>query len=44
MDNSDLLHMLDAPELLDSKVEEAVSVLKAHQQREQATQVAEDGE
>eukprot|EP00118_Oscarella_pearsei_P024540 m.306275 g.306275 ORF g.306275 m.306275 type:complete len:673 (+) comp41105_c0_seq1:189-2207(+) len=39
MDNSDLLHMLDAPELLQTKVEEAVGVLKAHQQREQQVQV-----
>ena len=35
MDNSELLHMLEAPESLNSKVEEAVNVLQEHQQREQ---------
>ena len=31
MDNSELLHMLEVPESLKSKVEEAVSVLQEHQ-------------
>lgn len=31
MDNSELLHMLEVPESLKSKVEEAVSVLRDHQ-------------
>ena len=31
MDNSELLHMLEVPESLKSKVEEAVSVLREHQ-------------
>jgi polyadenylate-binding protein len=30
MDNSELLHLLESPEALDSKVEEAVTVLKQH--------------
>ncbi|XP_058641238.1 embryonic polyadenylate-binding protein B-like isoform X1 [Onychostoma macrolepis] len=31
IDNSELLHMLESPESLHSKVEEAVAVLQAHQ-------------
>ena len=31
MDNSELLHMLEVPESLKAKVEEAVSVLNEHQ-------------
>ena len=31
MDNSELLHMLEVPESLKAKVEEAVSVLRDHQ-------------
>ncbi|CAL8325342.1 unnamed protein product [Merluccius merluccius] len=34
IDNSELLHMLESPELLQSKVEEAVAVLQAHQAKE----------
>ncbi|XP_056102714.1 polyadenylate-binding protein 1-like isoform X2 [Rhinichthys klamathensis goyatoka] len=34
IDNSELLHMLESPESLDSKVEEAVAVLQAHQAKE----------
>lgn len=37
MDNSELLHMLEAPESLNSKVEEAVSVLRDHEQHQQLT-------
>ena len=32
MDNSELLHMLEVPESLKAKVEEAVAVLNDHQQ------------
>lgn len=31
MDNSELLHMLEVPESLKAKVEEAVNVLSEHQ-------------
>uniref|UniRef100_A0AAY4CX75 Polyadenylate-binding protein n=1 Tax=Denticeps clupeoides TaxID=299321 RepID=A0AAY4CX75_9TELE len=34
IDNSELLHMLESPESLQSKVEEAVAVLQAHQAKE----------
>ncbi|XP_062315145.1 embryonic polyadenylate-binding protein-like isoform X2 [Osmerus eperlanus] len=34
IDNSELLHMLESPESLNSKVEEAVAVLQAHQAKE----------
>jgi polyadenylate-binding protein len=34
MDNSELLHMLEVPESLHSKVEEAVNVLHEHQQQQ----------
>nr|XP_057902504.1 polyadenylate-binding protein 1b isoform X1 [Doryrhamphus excisus] len=34
MDNSELLHMLESPESLRSKVDEAVAVLEAHQAKE----------
>lgn len=34
IDNSELLHMLESPESLHSKVEEAVAVLQAHQTKE----------
>lgn len=37
IDNSELLHMLESPESLKLKVEEAVAVLQAHQAKEQAT-------
>ncbi|XP_051965002.1 polyadenylate-binding protein 1-like [Xyrauchen texanus] len=37
IDNSELLHMLESPESLHSKVEEAVSVLQAHQAQELTT-------
>jgi polyadenylate-binding protein len=40
MDNSELLHMLEVPESLKSKVEEAVTVLRDHQIKEQEQQVA----
>ncbi|XP_076877579.1 polyadenylate-binding protein 1A-like [Brachyhypopomus gauderio] len=36
MDNSELLHMLESPESLSSKVHEAVAVLQAHQAKEAA--------
>uniref|UniRef100_A0A8C2DFS4 Polyadenylate-binding protein n=1 Tax=Cyprinus carpio TaxID=7962 RepID=A0A8C2DFS4_CYPCA len=36
IDNSELLHMLESPESLHSKVEEAVAVLQAHQAKELA--------
>lgn len=36
MDNSELLHMLEVPESLKAKVEEAVSVLRDHQMNESA--------
>ncbi|XP_068188364.1 polyadenylate-binding protein 1A-like [Antennarius striatus] len=36
IDNSELLHMLESPESLRSKVEEAVAVLQAHQAKEAA--------
>lgn len=38
MDNSELLHMLEVPESLKSKVEEAVTVLRDHQMKEQEQQ------
>ncbi|KAF7690879.1 polyadenylate-binding protein 1b [Silurus meridionalis] len=38
IDNSELLHMLESPESLRSKVDEAVAVLQAHQAKEQAQQ------
>ncbi|XP_032083504.1 polyadenylate-binding protein 4 isoform X3 [Thamnophis elegans] len=38
IDNSELLHMLESPESLRSKVEEAVAVLQAHQAKKVATQ------
>ena len=38
MDNSELLHMLEVPESLKSKVQEAVEVLKNHQLKEQDQQ------
>ncbi|KAM6925403.1 polyadenylate-binding protein 1-like isoform 2-T2 [Xenentodon cancila] len=34
IDNSELLHMLESPESLNSKVEEAMAVLQAHQAKE----------
>ena len=34
IDNSDLLHMLEHPESLKAKVEEAVAVLQAHQAKQ----------
>ncbi|KAM8976561.1 polyadenylate-binding protein 4 [Pelodytes ibericus] len=38
IDNSELLHMLESPESLRSKVEEAVAVLQAHQAKKDAVQ------
>uniref|UniRef100_A0A670ZXI9 Polyadenylate-binding protein n=1 Tax=Pseudonaja textilis TaxID=8673 RepID=A0A670ZXI9_PSETE len=38
IDNSELLHMLESPESLRSKVEEAVAVLQAHQAKKEAAQ------
>lgn len=38
MDNSELLHMLEVPESLNSKVDEAVLVLREHQRHDAATQ------
>ncbi|XP_051926112.1 polyadenylate-binding protein 1-like [Hippocampus zosterae] len=40
MDNSELLHMLESPESLTSKVDEAVAVLRAHQAKESSSQKA----
>uniref|UniRef100_A0A4W5KCP2 Polyadenylate-binding protein n=1 Tax=Hucho hucho TaxID=62062 RepID=A0A4W5KCP2_9TELE len=37
IDNSELLHMLESPESLHSKVDEAVAVLQAHQAKETPT-------
>ncbi|XP_061122742.1 polyadenylate-binding protein 1-like [Syngnathus typhle] len=39
IDNSELLHMLESPESLSSKVDEAVAVLQAHQAKESSQQV-----
>ncbi|XP_058233183.1 polyadenylate-binding protein 1b isoform X2 [Hemibagrus wyckioides] len=39
IDNSELLHMLESPESLRSKVDEAVAVLQAHQAKEQQKNV-----
>lgn len=36
MDNSELLHMLEVPESLKAKVEEAVNVLHDHQMKDDA--------
>ncbi|XP_068453687.1 polyadenylate-binding protein 1-like isoform X2 [Clinocottus analis] len=38
IDNSELLHMLDTPESLHAKVEEAISVLQAHQMKDSPPQ------
>ena len=35
MDNSEILHMLDSHESLKVKVDEAVTVLRAHQEKQQ---------
>uniref|UniRef100_A0A3P9J7S9 Polyadenylate-binding protein n=1 Tax=Oryzias latipes TaxID=8090 RepID=A0A3P9J7S9_ORYLA len=40
IDNSELLHMLESPESLRSKVDEAVAVLQAHQAKEVAQKPA----
>ena len=40
MDNSELLHMLEVPESLKAKVEEAVSVLHDHQMKDAAAPAA----
>lgn len=40
MDNSELLHMLEVPESLKAKVEEAVSVLHDHQLKDTPTPTA----
>ena len=40
MDNSEILHMLDSHESLKLKVDEAVMVLKAHQEKQQLHQQA----
>nr|XP_019951641.1 PREDICTED: embryonic polyadenylate-binding protein A-like isoform X1 [Paralichthys olivaceus] len=37
IDNSELLHMLESPESLHSKVDEAIAVLQAHQAKECST-------
>jgi polyadenylate-binding protein len=39
IDNSDLLHMLELPESLKAKVEEAVAVLQAHQAKQASAQM-----
>ena len=39
IDNAELLHMLDEADLLKRKVDEAVSVLRAHQIKEQHAKV-----
>ncbi|XP_030590696.1 polyadenylate-binding protein 1-like isoform X1 [Archocentrus centrarchus] len=36
IDNSELLHMLESPESLHAKVDEAIAVLQAHQAKEQS--------
>ncbi|XP_061040001.1 polyadenylate-binding protein 4 [Eubalaena glacialis] len=38
IDNSELLHMLESPESLRSKVDEAVAVLQAHHAKKEAAQ------
>lgn len=43
MDNSELLHMLEVPESLKAKVEEAVAVLQDHQIKERTTMPAAAG-
>ena len=43
MDNSELLHMLEVPESLKSKVEEAITVLRDHQMKEQQQTVTAPG-
>ncbi|RVE67020.1 hypothetical protein OJAV_G00113130 [Oryzias javanicus] len=40
IDNSELLHMLESPESLHSKVDEAMAVLQAHQVKEAAQKTA----
>ncbi|XP_073728745.1 polyadenylate-binding protein 1A isoform X2 [Misgurnus anguillicaudatus] len=42
IDNSELLHMLESPESLRSKVDEAVAVLQAHQAKEAAQKSSDD--
>lgn len=37
MENSDILHLIDTPEALNEQVDEALSVLRAHQQTAQET-------
>ena len=34
MDNSELLHLLESPEALKAKIDEAIQVLEAHQSSE----------
>uniref|UniRef100_UPI0037E8971E polyadenylate-binding protein 1A-like n=1 Tax=Semicossyphus pulcher TaxID=241346 RepID=UPI0037E8971E len=43
IDNSELLHMLESPESLRSKVDEAVAVLQAHQAKEAAQKTNSTG-
>ena len=38
IDNSELLHMLESPESLHSKVDEAVAVLQEHHAKKEAAQ------
>ena len=38
MDNSELLHMLESPESLNSKVDEAVGVLLEHQRQDERSE------
>ena len=40
MDNSELLHMLEVPESLKAKVEEAVNVLHDHQLKERTQPIS----
>ena len=39
IDNAELLHMLDSREALSAKIQEAVSVLRAHNAKEKSTEM-----